>query len=287
MARRTFDSFAALVAIGFLVWLASSIDVELAFGVSLILAIVLYMLCYLAPRLMTRIISAPRAFRLDENYGHKAFEMQVVSYASYHSAWLADVTHIGFFVEGLAWSVLAFQLGGVPALVGLVMLKVAQVRSYQDITFGRMLVLLWLIVVIAAGLIPSVSDSASLLAMGVLVVLPAWRVIGHVTEPVPPGVSGSGMFVPLEDNGLSATLGLSLVVGYVAEFASGIPFRLADVWAYDIATRAFGYGSDTLPSRSDIVHQRAMIFESGWAAAPSTAHLVTASSAGATTGVGV
>ena len=280
MARTTIDSLAALVTIGLLSWLARSIDVEFAFQIATILAIVLYVLCYLTPRLMTRIISAPRAFRLDENFGPKAFEMQIISYASYHSAWLADITHIGFFAEGLAWSVLAYQVGGIPALVGLSLLKVAQVVSYQDAAFTKVLIPIWLAVSIGAGWIGSAVENAPLVAMGVLVVSPAWRVIGHITEPIPPGVSGSGMFVPLEDNGLSATLGLSFVVGYLAEFASGIPFRLADVWAYDMATRMFGYASESLTSRSDIVQQRAMIFAAGWGAAPATARLATSVATG-------
>ena len=273
MARRLIDTTGALVALTFLIWSVQRVNVERWFLGAVIAAGILYVLCYVAPKLMTRLISAPAAFRYEENVGSKAFDMQVVSYASYHSTWLADVTHTAFFIESVAWYVLAYQFGGAPALVILSAIKAYQLFSYGDVRFVRVLSILWLAVPLIAVWIDSAASEPRLLAMGALILVPAWRVIGHVTEPVPPGVSRDGGFVPLEDNGLTATLGLSFVIGYVAEFASGIPFRLVDFWAYDIATRAFGYVSQTHPSRSEIVSAREQIFEHGWGASTATAHL--------------
>lgn len=273
MVRRLIDTTGALVALIFLFWAVQRVNVETVFLGAVIAAGILYVLCYVAPKLMTRLISAPAAFHLKENVGPKAFDMQVVSYSSYHSAWLADVTHTAFFLESIAWYVLAYQFGGVAALVVLTVAKGLQLFSYDDIRFARAVGTAWLLVPALAIWIDSTMSDPRPAAMAALILIPAWRVIGHVTEPVPPGVSRDGGFVPLEDNGLTATLGLSFVVGYVAEFASGIPFRLVDFWAYDIATRAFGYVSQTHPSRSEIVSAREQIFEHGWGASTATAHL--------------
>ena len=273
MTRKLVDTLAALAALIGLIYLVQFVDVETWFLSATFAAVLLYVLCYGAPGLMTRLISAPSAFRLNENVGPKAFDMQVVSYASYHSRWLADVTHTAFFVESVAWYVLAYQVGGLPALAVLTVLKGLQLHSYADARFVSYTAGLWLVVPLVAVWITNATGNPQPLAMTALILVPAWRVFGHVTEPIPPGVSRDGGFVPIEDNGLTATLGLSFVVGYVAEFASGIPFRLVDVWTYDVATRAFGYVSAVSPSRDQIVNARAEIFTYGWAASPYTAHL--------------
>jgi nitrite reductase/ring-hydroxylating ferredoxin subunit len=157
----------------------------------------------------------------------------------------------------------------------LALVKLAQIISYGSRRLAVLLVASWSGVgLLAWGMITSL-EAAAEAAMLAVIGAGLWRVVGHATEPIPPGVSGSHRFVPLEDMGLSPTLGASAGVGFIAETASGLPFRLFDVWAFDVASRLFGFADDRLPSRAEIDTQRSAIFDGGWGAAPATAHLLT------------
>ena len=117
-------------------------------------------------------------------------------------------------------------------------------------------------------------ERAVTLAVATILVTSVWRVVGHAGEPIPPGVSGTYGFVPLEDLGVRPTIGLSALLGIVAEAASGIPFRLFLPWLYDTSVRHFGLEFDTPLDRARIREEREAIFQSGWGGAPSTRYLL-------------
>lgn len=246
-----------------------------AFIVLAVAAAVLYLACYVAPGLMRRIISVPQAFHLSQNWGATGFDTQAVSYSSYHTTTLAAITHTGFVLDATAWLVLATHYLGWYGVVAILAVKTAQIVSYGEPRLAIVLGGMWVGIAVAAGAVWTFLDdaTAAMLAAATVVVMAIWRTIGHISEPVPPGVSGTSRFVPLEDVGLRASLGVSFVVGIVAEFASGIPFRLVDVWAYDVPLRQLGFRADRLVAYLDLDRQREAIFDGGWAAAPTTAHL--------------
>jgi len=248
---------------------------ETAFTVLAVAAAGLYLACYLIPGAMRRIISVPEAFHLGQNWGAGGFDTQAVSYSSYHTTLLASITHTGFVLDAAAWLVLAAHYLGWYGVVAVVAVKTAQILSYREARLAIVLGAMWVVIAGAAGAAWTFLDNPTAVgaAAGTVVVMAVWRTIGHVNEPVPPGVSGTSRFVPLEDVGLRASLGASFVVGIVAEFASGIPFRLTDVWAYDVLLRQLGFRADRLVSYVELDRQREAIFEGGWAAAPATAHL--------------
>lgn len=245
------------------------------FSALAVAAAALYLLCYLAPDVMRRLISVPAAFHLGENWGRRGFDMQAVSYASYHTTRLAWITHLGFPLDGAAWLIIAGAFLGWYGVVAVLAVKVAQILSYGERRLAVVLAGAWALMGLAAGVVWIVAGAelATSIAIATVVMMAIWRTVGHVTEPVPPYVSGSDRFVPLEDLGVKPTMGLSLVVGVVAEFGSGLPFRLFDFWAYDIILRRLGYRSENVVSYDELDRQREAIFEGGLSAAPATAHL--------------
>jgi nitrite reductase/ring-hydroxylating ferredoxin subunit len=274
--RHAVDVTVAATSLALILWLLAMVDrLDVVFQVTLVAMAALYLLVYLIPGPMARVMSMPFAFRFDQNRGRRAFDMQAVTYASYHTRLLAHLTHLGFATDAVAWTVLAFLALGWWGIALLVVVKIAQMLSYGSRRLAILLAGSWLVVGLLAWATLQFLDDAGHMAMLAVIASGLWRVVGHATEPIPPGVSGSHRFVPLEDMGLSPTLGASSAVGFVAETASGVPFRLFDVWVFDLASRLFGFTDDRLPSRAEIDSQRAAIYEGGWGAAPATAHLLT------------
>lgn len=275
--RNAVDTLVAGGSLVLVVWLiAGSSVVGPVFWTTIALIGVLYVLAYVTPRPMERVMSMPYAFRIDQNWGTGALEMQAVTYAAYHTRWLANLTHIGFVVDAVAWSVLTYAIAGWWGIAALVALKVGQIMSYGERSLLMILSVAWLGVATAGvvGYTALGREDAVLASMTVVIVSAIWRVVGHAAEPIPPGVSGSHRFVPIEDLGLRPSLGASAAVGYVAEAASGVPFRLFDVWVFDTASRVFGYRPRRLIDKAEIDRQRGLVFENGWGAAPATAHLL-------------
>lgn len=272
-----FEVMAAGASLALLVWLAVVTPaIEMAFWSLLSVVAVLNLLVYVTPRPLVRVMSMPFAFRLDQNWGARGFETQAVTYASYHTRWLAGITHVGFAADAVAWTVLLYLVAGWWGVAGLIVFKLVQILSYSDRKVAVLLAAAWIGVGGAGWLVVSLGERAGVaaLAMATVVVTAVWRVVGHTVEPVPPGVSGTYRFVPLEDLGLTPTLGASALVGVVAEAASGLPHRLFDFWAVDTASRVFGFRPAVRMGRGEIDRQRALVFRSGWGAAPATRHLV-------------
>jgi len=263
-------TLAGLVAAAWLTDLAEPVFVVLAAAGAL-----LYIACYLVPAPMRRIISVPEAFHIGENWGPRGFDMQAVSYASYHTTTLAAITHLGFALDAAAWVVLAWHFLGWFGVAAVGLVKAAQLLSYREPRLATVLAIQWLLVAGGAAVAWSLMgpEAAVLASMATVVVMAIWRTIGHVTEPVPPGVSGTSQFVALEDVGIKPSLGLSFIVGIVAEFSAGIPFRLLDVWTYDVLLRRLGFRTESVVGYDELDRQRQAIFASGWGAAPATAHL--------------
>ena len=270
------EALAALATLALIVWLlALTGAITSVFWTTLVATVVFFFACYLVPGPMTRLVSMPTAFRIDKNLGIESLEMQSVTYASYHTNWFSNTTHAGFVVDGLAWYVLVWHFGGPVAVAVLLAWQVYQARSYRERLFTVGLVATWALVAAGAwAAIQWLGDSRAVeVAMYSLVAMGLWRFVGHVAEPIPPDVAGNKKFALMKDVDLSPKILVTAVLGYVAEFAAGLPFRLLNFWVYSVLVKVFKFQPEITVDLTEIESQRDQIHLEGWSGARSTAHL--------------
>jgi hypothetical protein len=224
---------------------------------------------------MTRLVSMPTAFRIDKNLGIESLELQSVTYASYHTNWFSNTTHAGFVLDGLAWYVLVWHFTGAIGVGLLLGWQVFQARTYREKVFTIGLVVTWAAIAAGAYLVVRQLGSADAaeLAMFALIAMGLWRFVGHVAEPIPPDVAGNKKFARIQDVNLSPRIVLTVILGYVAEFAAGLPFRLLNFWVYSVLVKGFKFQPHLTIDLGDIESQRDSIHEHGWSGGRSTAHL--------------
>jgi hypothetical protein len=275
-ARNLFEALAALATLALIGWALLAIDrTTPIFWVTFGLTIAFFFACYLLPGPMTRLVSMPTAFRIDKNLGIEALELQSVTYASYHTNWFSNTTHAGFIVDGLAWYALVWHFTG-PVGVGLLLAwQVFQARSYREKVFTIGLVVTWSAIAAGAYLIVDQLGSADAvdLAMFSLITMGLWRFVGHAAEPIPPDVAGNKKFARIQDVDLGPRILLTVILGYVAEFAAGLPFRLLNFWVYSILVKVFNFQPRVTIDLGAIESQRDSIHQHGWSGGRSTAHL--------------
>jgi hypothetical protein len=274
--RNLFEALAALVTLVLIGWALLAVDRTASiFWVTFGLTIAFFFACYLLPEPMTRLVSMPTAFRIDKNLGSEALELQSVTYASYHTNWFSNTTHAGFIVDGLAWYTLVWHFVG-PIGIGLLLAwQVYQAWSYREKVFTIGLVVTWAAIAAGASLIVDQLGRADAvdLAMFALIAMGLWRFVGHVAEPIPPDVAGNKKFARIQDVDLSPRIVLTMILGYVAEFAAGLPFRLLNFWVYSVLVKTFKFRPQVTIDLRDIESQRDSIHEQGWSGGRSTAHL--------------
>jgi hypothetical protein len=245
------------------------------FWITFGLTIAFFFACYLLPGPMTRLVSMPTAFRIDKNLGIESLELQSVTYASYHTNWFSNTTHAGFVLDGLAWYVLVWHFTGAIGVGLLLGWQVFQARTYREKVFTIGLVVTWAAIAAGAYLVVRQLGSADAadLAMFALIAMGMWRFVGHVAEPIPPDVAGNKKFARIQDVNLSPRIVLTVILGYVAEFAAGLPFRLLNFWVYSVLVKGFKFQPQLTIDLGDIESQRDSIREHGWSGGRSTAHL--------------
>lgn len=275
--RNVLQALAALATLGAIVRALLLLDpwIEPIFYATLLSTVLFYAACYALPGPMTRLVSMPSAFRVDRNLGVEALAMQSVTYASYHTNWFSNTTHGGFIVDGMAWYVLVWHFAG-PVGVGVLLAwQVYQARSYRERAFTIGLMATWGLVAVAAYLLLfQFGESRAVeLAMYGLVSMGLWRFVGHIAEPIPPDVAGNKKFAKLKDVDLSPKIVVTVVLGYIAEFAAGLPFRLLNFWVYSVLVKVFGFRPQIAIDLGDIENQRDAIHQHGWAGGRSTAYL--------------
>jgi hypothetical protein len=274
--RNLFEGLAALATLVLIGWALLAVDQTASiFWVTFGLTIAFFFACYLLPEPMTRLVSMPTAFRIDKNLGSEALELQSVTYASYHTNWFSNTTHAGFIVDGLAWYALVWHFVG-PIGIGLLLAwQVYQAWSYRETVFTIGLVVTWAAIAAGAYLVIDQLGSADAvdLAMFSLITMGLWRFVGHVAEPIPPDVAGNKKFARIQDVDLSPRIVLTVILGYVAEFAAGLPFRLLNFWVYSVLVKGFKFQPQMTIDLRDIESQRDSIHQHGWSGGRSTAHL--------------
>jgi hypothetical protein len=275
-ARNLFEALAALAILVLIGWALLTVDrTAPIFWITFGLTIAFFFACYLLPGPMTRLVSMPTAFRIDKNLGIGALELQSVTYASYHTNWFSNTTHTGFILDGLAWYVLVWHFTGAIGVGLLLGWQVFQARTYREKVFTIGLVVTWAAIAAGAYLVVRQLGSADAadLAMFALIAMGLWRFVGHVAEPIPPDVAGNKKFARIQDVNLSPRIVLTVILGYVAEFAAGLPFRLLNFWVYSVLVKGFKFQPHLTIDLGDIESQRDSIHEHGWSGGRSTAHL--------------
>lgn len=276
LAKNLTQAGAALVVLAAIIWLLQLTGAIVPiFWVTAVATVLFFIACYAFPGPMTKLVSMPTAFRIDKNLGIESLEMQSVTYASYHTNWFSNTTHAGFIVDGLGWYVLLWHYTGPIGVVVLLGWQIYQARSYRERVFTIGLVITWGAIAVGAyGLLLWLgADQAVLLAMYALVAMGLWRFVGHVAEPIPPDVAGNTRFSRMNDVDLSPKILVTMVLGYVAEFAAGLPFRLLNFWVYSVLVKVFKFQPEITIDLTSIEAQRDQIHVEGWSGARSTAHL--------------
>jgi hypothetical protein len=274
--RNVLAAVGAVATLGLIVWLLVLADaIAPIFWSTSIATVFFFVACYALPGPMTKLVSMPSAFRLDKNLGVESLEMQSVTYAAYHTNWFSNTTHAGFLVDGIAWYVLVWHWTGIFGALVLLALQVYQARTYKESVFTAGLVATWTVVAaVAYGLLQWMGPSAAVEgAMYSLVAMGIWRFVGHVAEPIPPDVAGNSRFANIREVDLSPKIALTGVLGYVAEFAAGLPFRLLNFWVYSVLVKVFRFQPEITVDLTEIERQRDSIHEVGWSGGRSTAHL--------------
>lgn len=276
-AKNILQAMSALLALAGILLLLLWVDViEPIFWVTFAGTVVFFLACYLLPGPMTRLVSMPTAFRIDKNLGIESLEMQSVTYASYHTNWFSNTTHAGFVIDGLAWYVLLWHFAGPIGVAVLLVWQVYQARSYRERVFMVGLLVTWgLIAAGAFAAIEVLGDARAVeVAMYSLVAMGLWRFVGHAAEPIPPDVAGNSKFARMKDADISPKIAITAILGYVAEFAAGLPFRLLNFWVYAVLVKVFRFQPEVTIDLTGIEEQRDQIHQEGWSGARSTAHLV-------------
>ncbi|MCB9795538.1 MAG: hypothetical protein H6741_22780 [Alphaproteobacteria bacterium] len=250
-----------------------ALRIEGVFFVLMALSALLYLLAHAAPRALVRFNSVPWAFQLQRACD---LRYQAVLYGAFHTRAWARVTHYSLAWDQPFWFALLWLLHPLAA-VGALALLGAQAALLGAPRLGAALTLIWAaIAALGWALVAALGPTAGLVSMVVLILGGLLRFLGHVTEPLPPGLVQDGRFVPMRTAGLRVNVLVSPLVGVVSEFAAGFPFRLFVVqvlWLADLAgLRAPEHGT----LREHLADAR-RVHEAGWSASPVTAWMLTRS----------
>ena len=199
-----------------------------------ICGIIMLYFCYVSPRQMRRLISLPENFLIHNNIGINSLELQSVIYMSFHLNVPAKISHHTLFLDCIFWATIFgifHQVIGPLILLGWAFF---QGLSFHEPKYHKILMVFWLLCIIIA--IPLINlKNGYYIASNGLCINSVLKAIGHVTEPIPPGLFATNFqhILKLPQNPKTyIRLFLSFIIGFVAEFLSGLPYRLPSIWLY-------------------------------------------------------
>ena len=238
-----------------------------SFGVSMMLAAGLYLLVYMSPSVMVPFNSVPWAFQLRKSTD---LRYQAVLYGALHTHRWARVSHYSLAWDQLFWFALlgALHPAAIVVMLSLLLIQATLLRA-PGLTVA--LATAWLAVAaLGWGLVALLGAATmGLLSMAALLLGGVLRVLGHVFEPLPPGMAKEGSFVPLREAGRGVNILVAPFVGFVCEFAAGFPFRLVLVQALWLGERA-GLSAPAHGTREEHLRDARKVLDGGWAASPVT-----------------
>ena len=256
---------------------------ETTFVVICALSFCIFAVCTASPRLMVRLNSVPWAFQPARNLD---VEYQAVLYAALHTGCFNRLAHMTLSVDPTLWFALLYTWR--PELFyALLGLLVAQASLLPSGVLGALMLLLWgasaaLGIALTEWWLPSSADARHL-SMTIILLNSVLRFIGHLQEPVPPGVSSSSAALDKSDhfehvcskalfgqNSWPRLVLLLPLIGIVSEFASGLPFRLSVVQAFCVASNLGLPMSPLATWRKCAADADRIRHGGGWRASPST-----------------
>lgn len=243
--------------------------IRLTFFVFLGLTAILYGLCAFATPFMVRLNSVPWAFHLRRNLD---VTYQGVLYAAFHMGRWAQVTHWSLAWDVVLWFVLFWALGPVAVALALVAL-VIQAFLLGDRRVGVVLSGIWMGVAGGAWALGGAIgwDVMVPVSMVILMASGLLRFLGHVFEPLPPGmVDDTDRFIPLKDARPVLGLMVSPLIGIISEFAAGLPFRLFVVQGVWMADR-LGMAKEEKGAWGRWRAEAEGLHQKGWLSSPVTA----------------
>lgn len=240
----------------------------------LICTALFYAACYLIPQQMYHWQSMPYTFQVRNNLGDAGLHRQLLTYAAYHTNWYNHITHAVFPIEAFFWMVNIAYWGKSYGIILVVSLLVWQASLFSEKFFLMFLVAFWLVLAMLALIwvnhAPALANYVSMVA---LISCGFWRFTGHWFEAIPPGLLGNRNFIAAGSIQWDKRLIPGTMLGFVSEFAAGLPFRLVIPWIYvGLQTR---FPSAKLVMRwSNAKNTRIDLHSGGWQLHPVTRDLV-------------
>ncbi len=238
-----------------------------SFGVLVVATLALHALASAFPAFMVQLHSVPWAFHVRRSV---ELRYQCVLYATFHRGLWARLSHLSLAWDQLAWFALFWAIHPL-FVVGALAVLFAQAAWIGDKRLAVALGGTWTVIATLGWLVnEALGADAPFVSAAVLCLGGVLRASGHLTEPVPPGMSMSDRFVRLRELSVSWQLILSPFVGLVSEFAAGLPHRLFLVQVVWLADR-LGLTSDSVGSLPSHEEEARRVVEGGWRAGETTA----------------
>ena len=191
--------------------------------------IFLYIACNLMPDwLVGNILPLHNVFRPRMNVD---LDYQSIGYAMLHTKWFARITHYTIILDAVMWFVVFYSMHWAVVLCAIIA-TVLQVLFIGERKFGVSFVLSYAMVLGASfGFVKLAGmHDALLVAKVILMTGGLVRMIGHSVEKIPPLLlEKSDRFIKLSLKNITWKIPVVVLVGYIAEFSSGLPNRLMPV----------------------------------------------------------
>lgn len=234
----------------------------------------LYFIAIIAPySKIAKVLPLTIMFNPKENID---LDLQSVGYALLHSTWLAQISHYTIFIDAFFWFVL---LGSVHWGLSLLALLVMVYQGFRigEKWFGISFIGVGLLFFVGSfWVVESLNTLAG--ASYTLFTSPAWlvavfvlllggliRFVGHFAEPAPPMLlDDSDQFVKITPKTANWKLLLMPIYGFVAEFSSGLPYRLFIVQVNYLYQRFAGVTPQHTQTWTSINERAKQAFEGGY-----------------------
>ena len=251
----------------FLTWLSQhAIYINVLWWFTFSSMVLLYIACnHLPDKVVGNILPLHNVFRPKMNLD---LDYQSVGYAMLHTKWFARITHYTIILDSLLWFVF---FNSVHWSVAVIMLGTIVVQSFfiGEKKFGVSFVLMG--VLVYAGSILFISylgmTNAVLLAKVILMTGGLVRMVGHSVEYMPPLLlENSDKFVKLTPKNITWKIPVVALLGYIAEFSSGLPNRLMPVQVNFLYQKIFRVTPETTMPWPQIEAKAKRALEGGYTA---------------------
>lgn len=188
--------------------------------------ILLFLISYFFPyRKIAKVLPLTIMFNPKENLD---LDFQSVGYEMMHTTFLARSTHYTIFIDAFLWFIIFTAIHPIVGILALILM------GYQSLKIGEISFTISFILIgimyFSLALFISHTFPISMVWLTVVTTLlftAFLRFIGHINEPAPPLLlEQSDQFVKVSSKNLNWKVLIMPFYGFVAEFASGLPFRL-------------------------------------------------------------